>query len=125
MSNTRDGAWQVEVPADELFALRDWLAAEDSLRGLVSPLRPRPKPGEMGGVVDVLTVALGSGGAGVVLVRALCTWLVQRRADVAVTITAPDGTHVQVDAKRAADPETIIREAGVLAGREDADSTEK
>lgn len=79
----------------------------------------------MGGVVEVLTVALGSGGAGVVLVRALCTWLVQRRADVAVTITAPDGTQVQVDAKRAAEPEAIIREAGVLAGRGDEDGAEK
>lgn len=121
MSSNHDRAWQLNVPADHLFALRDWLAAEDSLRGLVSPLRPSPKPGEMGGVVDVLTVALGSGGIGVALVRALCTWLTHRRTDVAVTITAPDGKSVHVDAKRAADPEQVMREAGVLLDRADGE----
>lgn len=78
----------------------------------------------MGGVVDVLTVALGSGGIGVVLIRSLCTWLIHCRTDVTVTITAPDGKSVQVDAKRAADPEQIMREAGVLFDRTDGDGTE-
>lgn len=121
MLSDHDRTWQLDVPADHLFALRDWLTAEDPLRGLVSPLRSPPKPGEMGGVVDVLNVALGSGGAGVVLIRSLCTWLIHRRTDIAVTITAPDGKSVHVDAKRAADPEQIMREAGVLLDRVDGD----
>lgn len=97
MPNTDDRPWQIAVSADHLFSLRDWLAAEDLLRGATAPLRSKPEQGQMGGAVEVLTVALGSGGAGAVLVRSLCTWLVQRRADVTVTITAPGGDQLHVD----------------------------
>lgn len=78
----------------------------------------------MGGAVEVLTVALGSGGVGAVLVRSLCTWLVQRRADVTVTITVPGGHRVRVDVKRAGNPGAVIREVGVLLDRPAAGAPE-
>lgn len=68
----------------------------------------------MGGAVEVLEVALGSGGVGVVLIRALCAWLTQRRSDVTVTVTVPSGDQMRVDVKRARDPEAVIREVGSL-----------
>ncbi|MFD2467829.1 effector-associated constant component EACC1 [Amycolatopsis silviterrae] len=115
MREVDDTSLLIEVPPVHVFALRDWLAAEDSLRGRVVPRAAAPKPDQMGGAVEVLTVAVGSGGAATVLVRSLCTWLVHRRADVTVTITASDGRRIQVDVKRAGDPESVIREVGALA----------
>lgn len=97
-----------------LLPLRDWLAAEDPLRGRVSLLRPSPAPGHMGALADVLAVALSSGSAGAVLARSLTTWLTQRRADVKVTITAVGGRQVSVDVRRARDVEAVIREINAL-----------
>lgn len=102
-----DAEWHLRM-------LREWLASEDELRGRVE-LRNKPiAPGHMGGVVDVLAVTLGAGGPGVVLARSVSTWLTQRRADVSVTMKAPDGREITVDVKRAADPEAVIREVRAL-----------
>ncbi|MGV9679106.1 effector-associated constant component EACC1 [Nocardia sp. NPDC003482] len=114
MHKIDDRPVQIEVPPAHLFALRDWLAAEDPLRGRVIPLTAAPKQGQMGGAVEILTVALGSSGAATVLARSLCTWLIHRRADVTITITASGGQRVHVDVKRASDPESVIREVGAL-----------
>ena len=65
----------------------------------------------MGGVLDVLVVALGSGGAGAVLATSVSTWLSQpRRADVKLTVTAEDGRHIELDARRIRDPAVLLRE---------------
>jgi hypothetical protein len=64
----------------------------------------------MGSTVELLTVALGSGGVGAVLIQGMCTWLTTRRSDVTVTVTAPDGRETTVDVKRAADPWAVVRE---------------
>jgi len=107
---------QIEVPQDFLPSLSQWLSSEDELRGRVRPLRPPAGPGQMGATVELLTVTLGSGGAGVVLVRSLCTWLAQRRLDVSVLIKDADGRTVTVTVARARDPESVIREARSLLG---------
>lgn len=92
----------------ELRALRSWLAREDELRGRLT-LRSRPiEPDELGGVLDVLVVALGSGGAGAVLAGSLSTWLTQRRVDITVTVTTSDGRDITVDVRRARDPQAVI-----------------
>jgi hypothetical protein len=105
---------QIEVPQQYLFAVAEWLLDVQALRGRVKPARPVPRPGEMGAAVEVLTVALGSGGVGVALVRSLCTWLTQRRTDVTVKLKAADGREVTVDVQRARDPDAVIREAAAL-----------
>lgn len=83
---------------DALQSLIDWLRREDELRGR---LRLEPSgsgvAGEMGGLLDVLTIALGSGGAGAVLVRSLSTWLTHRHANVKVTVEEPDGRSIEFD----------------------------
>lgn len=95
---------------ETLLALRDWLAAEDVMRGRLQ-LRRRPVAvGQMGGALDMLVVALGSGGAGAVLAESLSTWLSQRRTDVIVTVSDSRGRKLTLDVKRARDPQTVIRE---------------
>lgn len=104
-----------EDAEQHLRALYGWLRREDELRGQVE-LRNRPiVPGQMGGVLDVLAVALGSGGAGAVLARSLSTWLTQTRADVTVTVTTTaTSREVKVDTRRARDPLAVIREVKEL-----------
>ncbi|MEU9239388.1 hypothetical protein [Streptomyces shenzhenensis] len=82
-----------------LQSLLDWLRLEDELRGrLRLESSGSGTGGEMGGLLDVLTIAMGSGGAGAVLARSLSTWLTHRHADVKVTVRRPDGRSVEVDA---------------------------
>jgi hypothetical protein len=94
---------------ETLLALRDWLAAEDVMRGRLQFRRRPVAAGQMGGALDMLVVALGSGGAGAVLAESLSTWLSQRRTDVIVTVSSR-GRELTLDVKRARDPQTVIRE---------------
>lgn len=64
----------------------------------------------MGASVELLTVAVGSGGAVAVLIQSVCTWLTSRRTDVKVIVTAADGRRIEVDIRRAADPAAVLRE---------------
>ena len=96
---------------DVLRSLLDWLRHEDTLRGRVRTAPTPVRPGEMGGVLDVLMVALGSGGAGVALATSVSTWLSQpRRTDVKLTVTAESGRQIKLDARRVQDPAVLLRE---------------
>lgn len=101
---------------DALQSLTDWLRHEDDLRGR---LRLEPSGSgtgeEMGGLLDVLTIAMGSGGAGAVLARSLSTWLTQRNAEVKVTVSRSDGRSVEVHARvRPDDVPGLMREISQL-----------
>jgi hypothetical protein len=72
-------------------------------------VNPPPTRGHLGALTEVLTVALGSGGA-------IKGWLsLPRRSDVTVKIERKDGSSVTIAAKRVADGqadvESIIRQA--------------
>ncbi|WP_328997877.1 PLP-dependent lyase/thiolase [Kribbella sp. NBC_00709] len=98
---------------DELRSLRDWLATDDAFRGRVTMERSHRSPEDMGAVIDLLVVAVGSGGAATVLAGAIATWLRTRRSDVTVEIV--ESAHqrtVKVTAHRVKDAEATIR--GVL-----------
>ncbi|MFJ2650739.1 hypothetical protein ACIO1C_28975 [Streptomyces sp. NPDC087420] len=116
--DTESPELELRVSGDDaethLLALRDWLALEDVLRGRLEMRQSAPEPGHMGVALDVVAVALGSGGAGAVLARSLTTWLIQRRTDVKVSVVAADGRRVEVDVRRAADPERVIAEVVTL-----------
>jgi Effector Associated Constant Component 1 len=105
---------RVEVPPEELASLADWLADNETLRGHIRPQQRPPEPGHLGAVVDLLTVALGSGGVGVALVQSLCTWLRTRQPGVTITVQGADGRSLRIDFQRAHDPEALIRLAGSL-----------
>ncbi|KJY28680.1 hypothetical protein [Streptomyces sp. NRRL S-495] len=97
----------------EAESLTDWLRGEPGLTRVTLTGRP-PGPGEMGSVLDTVTVALGAGGALQVLASSLRTWFAQpRRSDVRVKIRRTDGGTVEIDAKRvrAGDLEAILRTA--------------
>lgn len=101
-------------PEDHVMALRNWLACEDELRGQVQPHRESPEPGQMGATVQLLTVALGSGGALAVLMQSLCTWLTSRGTDITITVSAADGRQIEVDVRRASDPQAVLREVSEI-----------
>ncbi|KDN82164.1 effector-associated constant component EACC1 [Kitasatospora cheerisanensis] len=71
---------------DELSSLYTWLVDEDGLRGRVRVERRPIGATELGAAVDLLSVALGAGGAGSVLGTALVTWLRSRRTSARITV---------------------------------------
>ncbi|WP_328323962.1 hypothetical protein OHA70_32065 [Kribbella sp. NBC_00382] len=96
---------------DELRSLRDWLATDDEFRGRLGLAGNGPAPGEMGAVVDLLTVAVGGGGVATVLAASISAWLRTRRSDVTIEITESVNLRsVKVTANRIKDPEGMIRE---------------
>ena len=80
----------------DLAALSQWLGSQ---RGLAGRVRLRQGPSgeqELGGVgFELVTVALGSGGAMSVLVGALSTWLSKRPIST-IRISLPGGGEIEV-----------------------------
>jgi Effector Associated Constant Component 1 len=77
---------------DQLRSLRDWLGHESELRGRVGVVESVPTAGMLGGgLVEALTVGVGSGGAVTVLVSGVVSWLRQlvgqRRQPVPAEVT--------------------------------------
>lgn len=107
----------LQVEGEDLADLQDWLRQEPELRGRVAMVAASPNPGELGTLADVLSVAVGGGGALTALAASLKSFLAQpRRSDVRIVVTAPDGRHVEIDAKRVADVDTLVTTA---LGRDD------
>src|SRR5215470_566798 len=76
---------------EEVAWLEDWLRDEPELRGQVRrTIAPVGLTELSGGVGEVLTVVLGSGGVAVVLARSLNTWLRTRRPTVTLTVSVKD-----------------------------------
>lgn len=115
MTDSASGQLWIRIAqgADELRSLHDWLSRDDALRGRARLVAARVEPGQMGGLLDALVVAVGSGGMGAVLAGALSTWISHRRSDVKLTVTSDDGRKVELDATRV-DPQTVLREVGKL-----------
>jgi Effector Associated Constant Component 1 len=115
MSSGNHDELLIEVASEYRRSLAEWLNSEEDLRGLVSAVRPAPEAGKMGTAVELLTVALGSGGAGAVLVRSISTWLTQRRSEVSVSLKDADGHEFQFTSKSTKqDPADVFREASTL-----------
>lgn len=107
---------QGDDPVSDLEDLSEWLSHESELRGLIKDEAREPRQGELGAAVEVLVAAVGSGGALTVLVTSLQSYLSNRGTDITVKVTGPRGS-IEVDAKRARDPEALVRavrdEAGI------------
>jgi hypothetical protein len=84
--------------ADEFRSLRDWLVAEEELRGQVRLELPPPDPGALGSVVEALTVALGPGGVATAAASVLISWLRRRTGNVSVKVVRTDGTSAEFSA---------------------------
>lgn len=101
-----DGQLTIQTSGDsgELFRLLEWFRGDDALRGRVSLPPVRTREGQMGGLSDVLMVAVGAGGLGPALAMSLSAWLNARRSDIRVVLRR-NGVEVEVDAKRVNAPE--------------------
>jgi hypothetical protein len=82
--------------ADELRSLREWLVADESLRGRVRLVADAPKSGTLGTGTDALAIALGNGGAFTVFATVAVTWLKRRTGRMTVKIVKSDGATVEV-----------------------------
>lgn len=90
----------------ELAALSQWLRGERGLAGVIREVRRPPAPGELGGVVEALAVALGAGGAAGTLARSLFGWLRTRRPSLKVTVTRGDRS-IAVEASEVRDRDLL------------------
>ncbi|RKT09227.1 hypothetical protein BX285_6301 [Streptomyces sp. 1114.5] len=103
-------------------SLLAWLRAEPALRGRVEPVGTAPRPGSLGTLADVLTVALGAGGVASGLTSALIAWIRRRSGDMVVHVTRSDGSSIELRATavHGLDPDglaALAREVGAsLAG---------
>jgi Effector Associated Constant Component 1 len=82
---------------DDLAALAEWLRSERTLQGRVQTVQRAPREGELGGGLELLSVALGSGGVVTAFISSLGTWMTSRRTAVTVTLKVGD-TCVTFDA---------------------------
>ena len=99
----------ITVPDGDVTALLSWLRGERALASRVSLIRTPPGDGELGGAVDMLTVALGSGGAAVALANSLTAWIKSRRRKVSLTIEGAGG-RVTITSDGPADVMPLLRE---------------
>lgn len=100
--------------SDEVMAYNEltaWLNGNRTFCGHVTRKISPPAEGQLGGVIEMISVALGSGGAGVVLAQSLSEWLRNRRSDITIIVTHGDKT-VAVRAQRVSDPQPLLQ--GVL-----------
>ncbi|HEX6361108.1 effector-associated constant component EACC1 [Actinophytocola sp.] len=100
----------IQVSGDdgtELSALWDWLRKE---RALAGSLRAQPRSavdGQLGGAFEVLSVAVGSGGAVAVLAHSLTAWLRTRKSDITVTVKTATRS-VSINARRVGTTDEVI-----------------
>jgi Effector Associated Constant Component 1 len=91
----------------ERESLWDWLRSERELRGHLRQGQAPGPEGAMGALAEVI-VGVASSGAATALAKAMQVWLVQRRADVVLNISGPDGKQIMLDAKRVPDAEHLL-----------------
>lgn len=104
--------------AADLRSLLAWLQREPALRGAVGFSPSRRGSADMGAVSDAIAVAdaVSRGGTGIALAGALSVWLRNRRSDIEVTVTGPDGS-ATINIRRAKDTEQVLevlRRVGVV-----------
>lgn len=86
--------------SDELRSLRQWLIAEEELRGHVRLTGPDDEPGSLGAVTSTLIVALGQSGAAGVFAATLIAWIRHRTSDARYKLTRSDGAVIEIAAHR-------------------------
>jgi len=98
----------------DVEALWDWFRHEPQLRGRLRTASSPAPEGAMGTstelVIQVAAAMAGAGALWAAVARSLSVWLTQRRSDITVKVTRPDGHQMSLTAKRVADPETLLRQ---------------
>ena len=91
----------------DVESLQDWLRGEPEFRGHLRQGDVPGPAGAQGAVVDVI-IGVVSSGAATTLAKSLQVWLTQRRADVALKVSGPEGREVVLDAERIPDAERLV-----------------
>ncbi|MFE3947798.1 hypothetical protein ACFXPV_38970 [Streptomyces sp. NPDC059118] len=99
----------VDGDAVDVAALWQWLNDERDLRGRVVRTSATVGATELGGVADLLTVAVGAGGSGTVLATSLIAWIRTRRTTATVTVEA-NGRRVTLDIATVDDISPLLHE---------------
>ncbi|MDY0811237.1 effector-associated constant component EACC1 [Kitasatospora purpeofusca] len=108
-----DGGSGAAVPA-AVRSLAQRLRVEDELRGRVALHLTGPAAGEMNaGVVQLVTVALASGGAGTVLVRVVADWLRGQRSHLVIKVSRAEHETYELELDN-------VKDAGELLDRFEA-----
>ncbi|KSU68257.1 hypothetical protein AS032_31175 [Rhodococcus qingshengii] len=95
-----DAPIQISGNPTDLIQLMEWFRHDNALRGRIQLQAPPAQDGQMGGLADVLLVAVGSGGIGTALVASLKAWFANRNSDVNLKVTLPTGAVISVEGKR-------------------------
>lgn len=104
MADVRIGVSGRDTDVESLW---DWFRSEPEFRGHLRLVRVPGAPGSMGALAEVI-VGVTSSGAATALARAIQVWLVQRRSDVMLKISGPQGGEIVLDAKRVPDTERLL-----------------
>jgi hypothetical protein len=87
--------------ADELRSLAVALREGEAVDGAIGFAGGSPAADRLGPWLDVITVAVGAGGAVTVLIREVMRYLMRRTTDVDLEVSqGPDGPRVRLSAKR-------------------------
>lgn len=99
----------VDGDAADVAALWQWLNDERDLRGRVVRAPAPVGATELGGVADLLTVAVGAGGGGTVLAASLIAWVRTRRTTATMTVEA-HGRRVTLNIATVGDVSPLLHE---------------
>jgi hypothetical protein len=96
--------------AAEYNQLYAWLNGNRDFRGRVTRVIRPATVGQLGGIIELLEVALGSGGVATALAPSLTAWL-QRNQHPEIAITVTRGkSKVTVNAKGVPDPQALLQD---------------
>src|SRR5207248_8605813 len=98
---------------DELRAVAKWLRNEDELRGLLRLVNAPTRPGRMGGVLESVSLLVGSGGIGTVLIKSLFTYLGQRRRAITLELRLKreDGQELELKLSDPKSADAVLKQA--------------
>ena len=109
------GNISIAIPNEStgLRELGEWFREDDVLRGKISYEEKPIQPGQMGGMVEAIVIAVGSGGAATTLIRQFFIWLGKNGERYTAHLTLKDakGREVNLDVNGVADSDAIARKA--------------
>lgn len=102
---------------EEFAALYSWLREDADLRGHVAAVEKPIGDTDLGSALEMVTVAVSSGGVGAALCTSLTTWLRTRRSDLRIRVSAK-GRSIEVEATHVNDVLPALQE--VLRGNHES-----
>jgi len=94
---------------EDSAALYEWLQSEPEFRGRVRAIPATIKENDLGPVIELLTVALGSGGAGTILASSLKTWLRTRQTTAKITVESA-GRSITLDVQTVGEVSQLLEQ---------------